>query len=220
MPSKHSNTVTKEKPAGTGISGRFGSKTVIGLLTLALAVTLFLVPFKSIFDNTTAPDCGALQDEASGIPAQDLSWLSYPDHYKVLSVPKDADKKAIKSAFNHKKQKWHPECSVQLGLDREILETASHVFANSRDVLSSRRQRHQYDSGSNSVKCDLGCILSGTERGERGGTIASINESLRAMLQDSTSGWVEFSAPQELGSRARELLSVAREWFREFFFSS
>lgn len=129
------------------------------------------------------PKCPKADDTGKlGILPQDFSWLLYPNHYKVLSILKNASEKDIKSAYIHKTEKWHPDCSTHLGVDREILEKATRIFTSSHDVLSDRRQRLQYDSGLNPVDCDLGCALSSGDSGERSSPVATITRGLKAKV--------------------------------------
>lgn len=76
-----------------------------------------------------------------------------PSYYDVLGVPKDADEKAIKSAYRKMALKWHPDKNPD---DKEAAEKKFREVAEAYEVLSNPEQRKQYD-------------LTGTVGGQGGG---------------------------------------------------
>lgn len=63
------------------------------------------------------------------------------DYYEVLGVPKDADDKAIKTAFRKLAQKYHPDRSTEPDAEERFKEIAE-AYA----VLSDPEKRRAYDS--------------------------------------------------------------------------
>ena len=86
----------------------------------------------------------------SGLLPEDLSWLHYPDHYKVLGVPKDASDNTIAVASDMKASRWQKEGVLKLGA--EISRTAVNTLRHSRDVLLSPKERERFDRGERSLK--------------------------------------------------------------------
>ena len=62
MPSELGEIATESETAITGKPRRFSSRTLLGILTLALAIALFPFFSPSILDNPNLSKCGALQD--------------------------------------------------------------------------------------------------------------------------------------------------------------
>lgn len=67
-----------------------------------------------------------------------------PDYYAVLGVAKDADAKAIKSAYRKMALKWHPDKNPD---DREAAEKKFREVAEAYEVLSDKDKRAHYDRG-------------------------------------------------------------------------
>ena len=90
-----------------------------------------------------------------GLIPGDLSWLHYPDHYKVLGVPKDASDSTIAVASDMKVSRWQKESVLKLGV--EISRTAVNTLRQSRDVLLIPKERERFDRGERSPKCFEEC---------------------------------------------------------------
>lgn len=90
---------------------------------------------------------------------QDLSWLSYPEHYAVLDVPADASAEDIKKAYRQKARKWHPDKAAIMNINQGILYKATRIINLSRDILLDPMDRRLYDRGMNPAKCDSSCEL-------------------------------------------------------------
>ena len=63
------------------------------------------------------------------------------DYYEILGVPKDADKKQIKSAFKKMARKYHPDVAE----DKESAEEKFGVINEAYSVLSDEESRAHYD---------------------------------------------------------------------------
>lgn len=63
------------------------------------------------------------------------------DYYEVLGVPKDADDKAIKTAFRKLAQRYHPDRSEEADAEERFKELAE-AYA----VLSDPEKRREYDA--------------------------------------------------------------------------
>merc|ERR1719326_1899172 len=66
------------------------------------------------------------------------------DYYEVLGVEKDADAKAIKSAYRKLALKWHPDKNPD---NKAEAEKKFQDIANAYEVLSDPDKRKKYDSG-------------------------------------------------------------------------
>merc|ERR1712217_288097 len=64
------------------------------------------------------------------------------NYYEVLEVPKDADEKAIKSAYRKLALKWHPDKNPD---DRQTAEIKFREVAEAYEVLSNPEKRKNYD---------------------------------------------------------------------------
>lgn len=64
------------------------------------------------------------------------------DYYEVLGVPRDADAKAIKSAFHRLALRYHPDRSHEPGAEERFKEIAE-AYA----VLGTPKKRAEYDRG-------------------------------------------------------------------------
>ena len=91
----------------------------------------------------------------SGLLPEDLSWLHYPNHYKVLGVPKDAPDRTIEIASDMKASRWQKESVLELSVD--ISRTAVNKIRRSRDVLLISGERERFDRGERSAKCFEEC---------------------------------------------------------------
>ena len=68
--------------------------------------------------------------------------MSKRDYYEVLGVAKDADAKAIKSAYRKLAMKYHPDRNPD---DRESAERRFKEVSEAYDVLNDRQKRAVYD---------------------------------------------------------------------------
>jgi molecular chaperone DnaJ len=62
------------------------------------------------------------------------------DYYDVLGVPRDADKKAIKSAYRQKARKFHPDVNKEAGAEAQFKRVGEAY-----EVLSDDNKRAVYD---------------------------------------------------------------------------
>jgi len=69
-------------------------------------------------------------------------------YYEVLEVPKDADAKAIKSAYRKLALKYHPDKNPD---DREGAEKKFREVAEAYEVLSDPDRRKKYDAGGDDI---------------------------------------------------------------------
>lgn len=97
---------------------------------------------------------------------QDLSWLTYPEHYSVLDVPASASSEDVRRAYRQKARKWHPDKAATMNINQEILYKATRIIGLSRDILLDPRDRRLYDNGFNPKKCDSSCELCTCSCGE------------------------------------------------------
>merc|ERR1719436_206140 len=72
-----------------------------------------------------------------------------PTYYEILEVPKDADAKAIKSAYKKMALKWHPDKNPD---DKEAAEKKFREVAEAYEVLSDPDRRKSYDRGGDGSK--------------------------------------------------------------------
>lgn len=73
-----------------------------------------------------------------------ITVLGVPNYYDILGVSKDADEKAIKSAYRKKALQWHPDKNPD---NREEAEQKFREVAEAYEVLSNPERRKQYDHG-------------------------------------------------------------------------
>jgi len=73
-----------------------------------------------------------------------LAGAGRPDYYEILGVAKDADAKAIKSAYRKMALKWHPDKNPD---SREAAEKKFREVAEAYEVLSDKDKRAHYDRG-------------------------------------------------------------------------
>lgn len=73
--------------------------------------------------------------------------LEKTDHYRVLNVAPDADKKAIKSAYFQVVANFHPDryFGKKLGTYKQKLETIFKRLTEAHDTLSRKEPRAEYD---------------------------------------------------------------------------
>lgn len=90
-----------------------------------------------------------------GLLPEDLSWLHYPNHYKVLGVAKDASDRTIAIASDMKVGRWQKESVLKLSA--EISRTAVNTLQQSRDVLLISEERERFDRGERSANCFEEC---------------------------------------------------------------
>jgi len=82
-----------------------------------------------------------------------------PSYYEVLDVPKDADAKAIKSAYRKMALKWHPDKHPD---NKQEAEEKFREVAEAYEVLSDPERRKRYDLGGDGSQDAFG-------GGQRGG---------------------------------------------------
>ena len=68
--------------------------------------------------------------------------MEYKDYYAVLGVPKDADEKAIKSAYRKLARKHHPDVNP----DKPDADAKFKEINEAYEVLSDKDKRHKYDT--------------------------------------------------------------------------
>ncbi len=74
--------------------------------------------------------------------------VSYQDYYEILGVKRDADPKAIKSAYRKLARKWHPD--LHSGKKKEEADEKFKQINEAYEVLSDPEKREKYDRlGSN-----------------------------------------------------------------------
>eukprot|EP00884_Botryococcus_braunii_P017788 jgi/Botrbrau1/4693/Bobra.0218s0015.1 len=83
--------------------------------------------------------CGALRRPKGG-RGNYLVVRADSDYYEILGVPRDADKKAIKSAYRQKARKFHPDVNKDAGAEETFKE-----ISNAYEVLSDDDTRSRYD---------------------------------------------------------------------------
>ena len=81
----------------------------------------------------------------------DLTWLHFPNHYKVFDVPKDASDSTIASAYILKASRWQNENTVNLSMSEGVPGKAVKTLQRSRDVLLNDGERKRFDSGDGSL---------------------------------------------------------------------
>ncbi|NLF82688.1 MAG: DnaJ domain-containing protein [Candidatus Gastranaerophilales bacterium] len=67
--------------------------------------------------------------------------MKYKDYYKILGVEKNADEKAIKSAYRKLARKYHPDVNKEPGA-AEKFKDVNEAY----EVLSDQQKRARYDS--------------------------------------------------------------------------
>ena len=90
---------------------------------------------------------------------QDLTWLKYPDHYKVLDVLANASSGDIRRAHRKKAKKWHLAQAATMNIRQDIPYKATRMTDLSRDVLLDPKDWRLYDRGMNPVICEFSCEL-------------------------------------------------------------
>ncbi|MDD2620734.1 MAG: DnaJ C-terminal domain-containing protein, partial [Syntrophomonadaceae bacterium] len=74
--------------------------------------------------------------------------VSFRDYYETLGVKRDADPKAIKSAYRKLARKWHPD--LHSGKKKEEADEKIKQINEAYEVLSDAEKREKYDRlGSN-----------------------------------------------------------------------
>ncbi|MDD3268728.1 MAG: DnaJ C-terminal domain-containing protein [Syntrophomonadaceae bacterium] len=74
--------------------------------------------------------------------------VSFQDYYEILGVKRDADQKAIKSAYRKLARKWHPD--LHTGKKKEEADEKFKQINEAYEVLSDPEKRGKYDRlGSN-----------------------------------------------------------------------
>ncbi len=75
-------------------------------------------------------------------------WLPDADHYEVLGVPRDAEKKAIKSAYFRLAAEFHPDkyFRKEVGSFKQKLEAIFKRITDAEATLSRKGPRAEYDA--------------------------------------------------------------------------
>lgn len=73
--------------------------------------------------------------------------LSELDHYQLLGVPRDADKKAIREAYFQLSKQFHPDTlyGKRLGSYKAKMEAVFKRLTDAYDVLGRKKKRAEYD---------------------------------------------------------------------------
>ncbi len=68
-------------------------------------------------------------------------------HYELLEIPRDADRKAVRTAYFAASKRFHPDAyfGVELGEVRRQLEVVFRRFTDAYNVLSKKNAREAYD---------------------------------------------------------------------------
>lgn len=68
------------------------------------------------------------------------------DYYKILGVPRSADKKKIKKAYLRLAQQWHPD-NFQDEAEKKKAEAKFIDIAAAKEVLTDPEKRQRFDNG-------------------------------------------------------------------------
>jgi len=68
------------------------------------------------------------------------------DYYKILGVPRNANKKQIVKAYRLLAQQWHPD-NFQEGNEKKAAEAKFIDIASAKEVLSDPEKRARFDQG-------------------------------------------------------------------------
>jgi molecular chaperone DnaJ/curved DNA-binding protein len=104
--------------------------------------------------------------------------MQFKDYYKILGVPRDADEKAIKSAYRKKARQYHPDVNKTDASAEEKFKDLNEAY----EVLKDSDKRSRYDrygadweryqqtaaSGTTSSSGDFSDWFSGSTRAGRG----------------------------------------------------
>lgn len=88
-------------------------------------------------------------DEEFRIDVLDLhSWLDEYDHYELLNVPREADRKAIKTAYYGLAARFHTDryYGKNLGPFKAKMEQVFARITTAHDTLASKQRRADYDA--------------------------------------------------------------------------
>lgn len=88
-------------------------------------------------------------DEALRIDVLDLhGWLDEYDHYELLNVPRDADRKVIKTAYYGLAARFHTDryYGKNLGAFKAKMEQVFARITTAHDTLASKQRRAEYDA--------------------------------------------------------------------------
>ena len=103
--------------------------------------------------------------------------MSKRDIYEVLGISRDADDKAIKSAYRKLAMKHHPD----KGGDQDLFKKMTEAF----QVLSNEDKRKLYDSGGKEA------VAAGVDRSNIFNMFNNNNASLMKMINEITDAKIE-----------------------------
>ncbi|CAE7382365.1 P58IPK [Symbiodinium microadriaticum] len=75
-----------------------------------------------------------------------LKQSKQKDYYKILGVPRSADKKAIKKSYRELALQWHPD-KHSGEEEKEKAEVKFQLIAEAYEVLSDDEKKGKYDRG-------------------------------------------------------------------------
>ena len=67
--------------------------------------------------------------------------MQFKDYYEILGVPRDADEKAIKSAYRKKARQYHPDVNKTDASAEEKFKEINEAY----EVLKDSEKRSRYD---------------------------------------------------------------------------
>ena len=126
--------------------------------------------------------------------------MDYKDYYQILGVPRDADAKAIKSAFRKLARKYHPDHNPGDPAAEEKFKELNEA----NEVLSDPEKRKKYDqfgtawkqyqqAGAADAGFDWGPWQAGGGRGGQGGRARSVSpEEFEEMFGGGGGGFSSF----------------------------
>ena len=125
--------------------------------------------------------------------------LSGQNYYDRLGVPRDADARAVRRAYNSAAAIWHPDRHTQydLGADAQTLTTVFALITEAQTILTNSAKRAEYDAQ---------LQLSGGAKGKHGKRV----DAAALFEADST-----FRLGQQLLERGK--VKAARDRFAECF---
>ena len=68
------------------------------------------------------------------------------DYYKILGVPRNANKRAVTKAYRQLTQEWHPD-KFETEEEKAIAEKRFMDIAAAKEVLTDPEKRRMFDNG-------------------------------------------------------------------------